>query len=131
MVVFVFSFNPALPKPSVKQGNSSMLSDASKWQIESIMAQEVYQDVTSKKDDTGNEKCSPIAPDATNTAEEYCNVCFESLHTVSGTALKTCSHWFCNQCWEKHLTLQIREGALKLLCPVSIKLYVLRFYRKS
>ncbi|XP_077983287.1 uncharacterized protein LOC144438128 [Glandiceps talaboti] len=51
---------------------------------------------------------------------ELCGVCYCSLANmegVSSTALSTCQHWFCNECWKMHVTSRVENGQLTITCP--------------
>jgi uncharacterized CHY-type Zn-finger protein len=56
---------------------------------------------------------------------DICGVCYESVtgdNGVLGTTLKTCSHVFCNDCWSNYLVHRVKQGDVRLTCPVSIRL---------
>ena len=49
---------------------------------------------------------------------EVCFICYEDVGgTVSGTALVSCGHWFCDSCWGEHLLTSMRQGRTEFICP--------------
>lgn len=39
--------------------------------------------------------------------------------SFSCTALKSCEHWFCNECWKSYLSAEINQGKTNFKCPSS------------
>lgn len=35
----------------------------------------------------------------------------------SCTAMRSCSHWFCNECWKAYLSSQLQQGQVIIKCP--------------
>lgn len=35
----------------------------------------------------------------------------------SCTAMKSCLHWFCNECWKAYLSAQLQQGKISIKCP--------------
>lgn len=50
---------------------------------------------------------------------EYCGICFDELATGGkpGTALTSCGHWFCDDCWLDHCRSRMKMGSLFVSCP--------------
>ncbi|XP_033745988.1 uncharacterized protein LOC117331395 isoform X1 [Pecten maximus] len=48
---------------------------------------------------------------------DTCSICMESLLECSATALQTCGHWFCNRCWNDHVTTASSGRSGKVTCP--------------
>jgi hypothetical protein len=52
-----------------------------------------------------------------------CDICFDPVRKeqghVTGRAMKSCDHWFCDTCWCCHLVERVLQGDLMLSCPVS------------
>ncbi|XP_076439610.1 uncharacterized protein LOC143279453 [Babylonia areolata] len=55
--------------------------------------------------------------------EMYCHICFGEIvpgtsQGPHGTALASCQHWFCDTCWQSHVTVAMQEkGSRNLQCP--------------
>ncbi|XP_033099803.1 uncharacterized protein LOC117103367 [Anneissia japonica] len=53
--------------------------------------------------------------------QSSCGICFEDLlpssDGYSGTALGSCQHWFCNDCWKHHIHTRVGRGDCSILCP--------------
>ncbi|XP_069101165.1 uncharacterized protein [Argopecten irradians] len=57
---------------------------------------------------------------------DTCPICFDSVQEGAATALQTCGHWFCDRCWNDHVTSSgsVRSGQItcpqyKCQCPVD------------
>ena len=56
--------------------------------------------------------------DVSSPKDKFCSVCFEAIgEAISGTALMSCCHWFCDPCWKTHLLTRIGDGKTRLVCP--------------
>ena len=56
--------------------------------------------------------------DFSSPGDKFCSICFEAIgESLCGTALISCSHWFCNPCWKAHLLTRIDDGKTCLVCP--------------
>ena len=58
-----------------------------------------------------------------NNAPSDCEICFRKLSPDanginSGLALTGCGHWFCRDCWQRHLTISLHRNSNLLQCPV-------------
>lgn len=50
--------------------------------------------------------------------DKFCCICFLPLDVHHpGTALISCSHWFCDSCWQEYLETKTSSGARDFLCP--------------
>ena len=48
----------------------------------------------------------------------HCGICFEDLDdSTLHSALLPCRHYFCNECWSRHITSTVREGSVHVKCP--------------
>ena len=48
---------------------------------------------------------------------KVCDICLEEVYLEYGTVLKSCSHWFCDDCLREHIYTQIDNNATTLQCP--------------
>ncbi|XP_069101167.1 uncharacterized protein [Argopecten irradians] len=48
---------------------------------------------------------------------DMCSICFESLTEVSATALQSCGHYFCDRCWNDHVTSTHSGMSGQITCP--------------
>ncbi|XP_071490268.1 uncharacterized protein [Diadema antillarum] len=93
------------------------LQSALGWQYEvtsphKATAQTIYQN-TGQRRPTGT-----MAPSAASNECDYCSICYEELSEMCpGTALTACSHWFCDQCWSRHMMSRVEQGDLNITCP--------------
>ena len=57
--------------------------------------------------------------DTNDSVGIMCDICLSesSFSELQATALSSCKHWFCNDCWENHLTEGITNGTVSLECP--------------
>ncbi|XP_045170315.2 uncharacterized protein LOC123532791 [Mercenaria mercenaria] len=50
--------------------------------------------------------------------DRFCCICYTTLEDANpGTALISCSHWFCDGCWKEYLETKVNNGALDIQCP--------------
>lgn len=107
-----------------------LLSDLNRWSYKaSLPSLAVTDDLPSNHGDThSNDEVTQgeskfvIVPDAVMC--EIC--CCEFYHDFSDetkptefscTAMKSCSHWFCNKCWKSYLSAEIQQGKTAIKCP--------------
>lgn len=50
---------------------------------------------------------------------DCCGICFEEFGAGGkpGTALSSCGHWFCDDCWVDHCRSRMNMGSLLIPCP--------------
>ncbi|XP_052086108.1 uncharacterized protein LOC127723514 [Mytilus californianus] len=50
---------------------------------------------------------------------EYCGICLDFIAEGGkpGTALSSCGHWFCDQCWIDHCRSRMNMGSVNITCP--------------
>ncbi|XP_071961677.1 uncharacterized protein [Antedon mediterranea] len=52
---------------------------------------------------------------------DTCGICYADLLPsnggVSASALNSCQHWFCEECWRCHIRTRIGRGDCTILCP--------------
>ena len=68
--------------------------------------------------------CSVVVSTSTGRDDLVCDICFDPITTnghVTGSAMKSCDHWFCHNCWCHHLVARVMQGDLMPSCPVSTK----------
>ncbi|XP_033745991.1 uncharacterized protein LOC117331396 [Pecten maximus] len=65
---------------------------------------------TQRHEPKGNINFELILPDT-------CSICMESLLECSASALQTCGHWFCDRCWNDHVTTSSNGRLGKVTCP--------------
>jgi ariadne-1 len=63
--------------------------------------------------------CSEDKSDnVTSPKDRFCCICYSTLGDSDlGTALISCSHWFCDVCWKDYLETQVNNGVQDILCP--------------
>ena len=54
---------------------------------------------------------------ARNTDNLVCDVCLDTCGHMNGSAMLSCGHWFCNNCWSYDLVSRVMRGDQQLLCP--------------
>ena len=133
----VFYFE-TLPVDALEIEESSIISCRSKtsqvemcahWSTKSyypssmILINELSTCTHTEPEELGFEMVSPhgLCPqetlDVSSPQGQFCAICFEELGLLNGTALISCSHWFCDNCWREHVYTQIDNGAMTLQCP--------------
>ncbi|CAG2257204.1 ARIH1 [Mytilus edulis] len=52
-------------------------------------------------------------------SSEYCGICFDFIAEGGkpGTALSSCGHWFCDECWIDHSRSRMNMGSVNITCP--------------
>ncbi|XP_076101999.1 uncharacterized protein LOC143071525 isoform X2 [Mytilus galloprovincialis] len=52
-------------------------------------------------------------------SSEYCGICFDFMAEGGkpGTALTSCGHWFCDECWIDHSRSRMNMGSVNITCP--------------
>ncbi|XP_076102000.1 uncharacterized protein LOC143071525 isoform X3 [Mytilus galloprovincialis] len=52
-------------------------------------------------------------------SSEYCGICFDFIAEGGkpGTALSSCGHWFCDECWIDHCRSRMNMGSVNITCP--------------
>ncbi|XP_069101685.1 uncharacterized protein [Argopecten irradians] len=46
----------------------------------------------------------------------YCEICLIDAPYTQGCMLKPCGHFFCVDCWRRHIWEKIRQGAIRIRC---------------
>ncbi|XP_013401831.1 uncharacterized protein LOC106167576 [Lingula anatina] len=55
--------------------------------------------------------CTPASDDRS------CDICYSELTNGEASALLSCQHWFCVDCWRDYLLSIIKQGFANLVCP--------------
>ena len=52
-------------------------------------------------------------------SSEYCGICLDFIAEGGkpGTALSSCGHWFCDDCWIDHCRSRMNMGSVTITCP--------------
>ncbi|XP_069101166.1 uncharacterized protein [Argopecten irradians] len=80
---------------------------------ESITIKDILQKTRTKLSDheiEGNAEFEFVPPGT-------CSICFASLVEVSATALQSCGHYFCDRCWNDHVTSAGSGRSGHITCP--------------
>lgn len=114
----------------MKSTSNSNLEECANWSSVSyrldnkILMKMCFQDEEAvHREQTGLEQVSKMDVfsepfDVSTPTDKFCSVCFEAVGGgVSATALMSCGHWFCDDCWKGHLVTGISEGKTRLVCP--------------
>ncbi|XP_060069176.1 uncharacterized protein LOC132549276 [Ylistrum balloti] len=103
------------PTPYTRPENTSQsilklpLPDVTVFTPETISIKDMLKEAKKKcHESTGSFESLP--PDT-------CSVCFESILESSATALQACGHWFCDRCWNDHVTSAADGITGSISCP--------------
>ena len=114
-------------KKSSSAGSFSYLTQLNGWTVKAFDEEEALQIVASESHK--EEKCVaslPRVPSATG-GNNMCDICFETIRHgghMTGYAMQSCDHWFCNDCWFKHLESCVSKGDRQISCPGHCKTVV-------
>lgn len=60
----------------------------------------------------------PTRYERAQSCRMQCGICFEDLgDSILHSSILPCQHYFCNECWAHHLTTNIKEGVVHIMCP--------------
>ncbi|XP_070559648.1 uncharacterized protein [Ptychodera flava] len=56
--------------------------------------------------------------DFVDISPDLCGICYDHLgDEEEATCLHGCRHWFCNKCWQMHVTARVHQGDIDIKCP--------------
>lgn len=101
---------------SSKDTDFQLLSSCYKAKTDNYHPKETFlRDIFSVTDEPTCTSKEKIAYDS--FPPEFCNICFEIIDNKPATALQTCGHWFCDECWRDHFATKLGTGTCKVTCP--------------
>ena len=53
----------------------------------------------------------------TASHNQLCDLCFDPCSHMNSSAMLSCGHWFCNNCWSYDLVSRVMRGDQQMLCP--------------
>ena len=79
---------------------------------------DVYKVIYLFQDSTNDMVYIPTQLQRSMSCTLQCGICFEELNdNVLHSALLSCHHYFCNECWVVHISTAVREGVVHITCP--------------
>ncbi|XP_067944429.1 uncharacterized protein [Watersipora subatra] len=93
------------------------------WNVSSSDMSELAQQAISSQYKMLKNGCQSDRTAVPNTSNQLqqslqCGICFEELNDKAlHSALLSCHHYFCNDCWSVHLTTAVKSGLVHITCP--------------
>ena len=111
---------PEEVKKSSSVGSFGYLTQLNGWTVKAYDEEEALQIVANESRD--ERMCMVSLPQVPSAAggNIMCDICFEAFPHgghMTGYAMRSCDHWFCNKCWFTYLVTYVSEGNRQLSCP--------------
>ena len=96
------------------------LTELNGWSVKAYNKEEALNVMANESLNSKRTTVSVSRVASTPRSDIICCICLDSIsqgHQMTGYALQSCNHWFCNECWCNHLVTRVEEGDRNLSCP--------------